>query len=73
MVFCAAITGNSMVQVPDSDCDPMTKFAQEEMCNTELCSDDYVWFVGPWEKVRYIYIKILFYTSSTDKLFIKLM
>ncbi|XP_030854406.1 papilin isoform X3 [Strongylocentrotus purpuratus] len=50
MVFCADITGNSMVQVPDSDCDPMTKFEQEEMCNTDLCSDDYVWFVGPWEK-----------------------
>nr|XP_054758295.1 papilin-like [Lytechinus pictus] len=48
MVFCADVTEDSMVQVEDSDCNPMTKFETEEMCNTELCSDDYVWFVGPW-------------------------
>ncbi|XP_071507379.1 uncharacterized protein [Diadema antillarum] len=50
MVFCAEVQGDSYVQVSDSQCDPEAKFTTEEICNPQLCSEDFIWFVGPWTR-----------------------
>ncbi|XP_072168856.1 papilin-like [Diadema setosum] len=50
MVFCAEVQGDSYVQMSDSQCDPEAKFTTEEICNPQLCSEDFIWFVGPWTR-----------------------